>query len=154
MTHNAPLRPVVNRAPAEDLLYDMVFRHFLPQPCWNVDLHLPGGLCLGRADAYWPEQSFALELDTRADTYAADIRTADARSADVRSSDVRAARRRTAGDPCARKRELLARLGITLLHLTPWRLRVAPAAQAAIVRTALMTAAERGPAEPVSVTPR
>lgn len=144
MTHNAPLRPGVDRPLAEDLLYDMVFRHFLPQPCWNVDLHLPGGLCLGRADAYWPEQSFALELDTR---------TADVRSAGA--PDVRAAGpRHTAGDPCARKREVLARLGVTLLHLTPWRLRVAPARQAAIVRTALMTAAERGPAPPVTVTPR
>lgn len=135
MTYNAPIRPAVSRPLAEDLLYDMVFRHCLPRPCWNVDLHLPGGLCLGRADAYWPEHSVALELDTR-------------------TAEVRVAHRGTAGDPCTRKRDLLARCGITLLHPTPWRLRVAPAGQAAIVRTALMTAAERGPAARVSVTPR
>lgn len=54
------------RAVAEDRLYEMVRRHGLPVPLWNVDLCLPGGACLGSVDAYWPEQAVAVEITARA----------------------------------------------------------------------------------------
>jgi hypothetical protein len=120
------------RALAEGLLYDMVFRHRLPEPCWNVDLRLPGGTHLGGVDAYWPEQAVAVELDTRVPRQGEDARWCE----------------------YARKREALEGLGITVVHVTPAKLRVSLEQQAAIVRTALMTAVEREPAEYVTVLPR
>lgn len=120
------------RALAEGRLYEMVFTHWLPEPCWNVDLRLPGGPHLGGVDAYWPDQAVALELDTRT--------------------------QREDGEGLwseyVRKREALEGLGITVVHLTPGKLRESLEQQAAIVRTALMTAAEREPAEYVVVLPR
>lgn len=128
-----------SRALAEGMLYEMVFRHRLPDPCWNVDLRLPGGPHLGGVDAYWPDQAVAVELDTRP----ARPRSARPRLAqDARWSEY------------ARKREALEGLGITVVHLTPAKLRDGLGQQAAIVRTALMTAVEREPAEYVTVTPR
>ncbi|WP_314175221.1 hypothetical protein [Streptomyces winkii] len=123
-----------SRAIAEGMLYEMVFRHRLPDPCWNVDLRLPGGPHLGGVDAYWPDQAVALELDTRAPRPQLDQ--------DAEWSEY------------ARKREALEGLGITVVHLTPAKLRESLEQQAAIVRTALMTAVEREPAEYVIVTPR
>ncbi|MCH6160308.1 hypothetical protein [Streptomyces marispadix] len=123
-----------NRALAEGLLYEMVFRHRLPDPCWNVDLRLPGGPVLGGVDAYWPDQAVAVELDTRSPRPHIDQ--------DEQWSQY------------ARKREVLEGLGITVVHLTPAKLRESLGQQAAIVRTALMTAVEREPAEYVTVTPR
>ncbi|OEV09576.1 hypothetical protein [Streptomyces nanshensis] len=123
-----------SRALAEGMLYEMVFRHRLPCPCWNVDLRLPGGPYLGGVDAFWPEQSVAVELDTRTPRPHLE--------ADARWSEY------------ARKREALEVLGITVVHLTPAKLRDSLGQQAAIVRTALMTAVEREPAEYVIVTPR
>jgi hypothetical protein len=122
-----------SRALAEGLLYEMVFRHRLPDPCWNVELRLPGGPRLGSVDAYWPEQAVAVELDTRSPRPHLDQ--------DEQWSQ------------CARKREALEGLGITVVHLTPAKLRESLGQQAAIVRTALMTAVERQPAEYVTVTP-
>jgi hypothetical protein len=123
------------RALAEDRLYALVRDHALPTPLWNVDLRLPGGPHLGGVDAFWPDQSVVVELDARA----------------PRSP-------RTDEDAAwieyARKREHLERLGITVVHITPRRLRESPEQQAAIVRTALMAAADREPAAYVVVLPR
>ncbi|MFD8807927.1 hypothetical protein [Streptomyces sp. NPDC059597] len=120
------------RAAAEDRLYRLVGEHGLPDPVWNVDLRLPGGPHLGGVDAYWPEQAVAMELDTRAPHQDEDERWAE----------------------YASKREHLERLGITVVHLTPRRLRESPEQQAAVVRTALMAAGDRDPAAYVVVLPR
>ncbi|MDQ0842811.1 hypothetical protein [Streptomyces sp. V1I6] len=120
------------RALAEGRLYGLVRDGGLPDPLWNVDLRLPGGPLLGRVDAYWPEQAVAVELDTRAPR---------------RDEDAQWSR-------YARKREHLERLGITVVHLTPRKLRESPEQQATVVRTALMAAADREPAAYVVVLPR
>lgn len=124
------------RALAEDRLYRMVREHGLPDPVWNVDLRLPGGPRLGGVDAYWPEQAVALELDTRAPRQGG--RPAD----EALCSEY------------ARKREHLERLGITVVHLTPRKLRESLYQQATVVRTALMAATGRDPAARVVVLPR
>ncbi|POX53554.1 hypothetical protein C3489_15535 [Streptomyces sp. Ru71] len=120
------------RTIAEDRLYTMVRDHGLPDPVWNVDLRLPGGPHLGGVDAYWPEQAVAVELDTRAPRQDDDALWSE----------------------YARKRETLERLGITVVHVTPKKLRDALEQQAAVVRTALMAAADRDPAAYVVVLPR
>ncbi|MGW3630528.1 hypothetical protein ACWD7F_10235 [Streptomyces sp. NPDC005122] len=120
------------RAVAEDRLYRMVREHGLPEPVWNVDLRLPGGPHLGGLDAYWPEQAVALELDTRAPRQDEDALWPE----------------------YARKREHLERLGITVVHITPKKLRDAIQQQATVVRTALMAANDREPAAYVVVLPR
>ncbi|MEU0598960.1 hypothetical protein ABZ484_11990 [Streptomyces sp. NPDC006393] len=120
------------RAIAEDRLYRMVREYGLPDPVWNVDLRLPGGPHLGGLDAYWPEQAVALELDTRAPRANDDAEWSE----------------------YARKREHLERLGITVVHITPRKLRDTPDQQATVVRTALMAAADRDPAAYVVVLPR
>ncbi|MFJ6831852.1 hypothetical protein [Streptomyces sp. NPDC091209] len=120
------------RAIAENRLYRMVLEHGLPDPVWNVDLRLPGGPYLGSLDAYWPEQAVAVELRTRTPRQDADA---------VRCE-------------YARKREYLERLGITVVHITPRKLRDAMEQQATIVRTALMAANDRDPAAYVVVRPR
>ncbi|MFC4331697.1 hypothetical protein ACFPC0_28780 [Streptomyces andamanensis] len=123
------------RSVAEDRLYRMVAEHGLPDPVWNVDLRLPGGPHLGGLDAYWPDHAVALELDTRAPL--------PGRPGDE-----------TLGVEYTRKREHLERLGITVVHLTPRKLRDAMDQQATVVRTALMAAADRDPAAYVVVLPR
>ncbi|GGL69818.1 hypothetical protein GCM10010129_11630 [Streptomyces fumigatiscleroticus] len=120
------------RAIAEDRLYRMVGEYGLPDPVWNVDLRLPGGPYLGGLDAYWPEQAVAVELDTRAPRQDDDALWSE----------------------YARKREHLERLGITVVHLTPKKLRDCPEQQAAVVRTALMASGDREPAAYVVVLPR
>ncbi|MFF4171140.1 hypothetical protein [Streptomyces sp. NPDC001744] len=117
---------------SEERLYEMVRDFGLPDPLWNVDLRLPGGPHLGGVDAYWPDQAVAVELDTRAP------------------------RRDDEGEwsERARRREHLERLGITVVHLTPRKLREAADQQATVVRTALMAAADRPPAAYVVVLPR
>ncbi|MFJ6566134.1 hypothetical protein ACIQNU_01825 [Streptomyces sp. NPDC091292] len=127
------------RTIAEDRLYAMVSEWGLPDPVWNVDLRLPGGPHLGGVDAYWPDQAVAVELDTRAP-----------RSGDRRDSEAESLQ----WSECARKREHLERLGITVVHLTPRKLRDAPEQQATVVRTALMAADDRDPAAYVVVVPR
>jgi hypothetical protein len=124
------------RAIAEDRLYRMVREHGLPDPVWNVDLRLPGGPHLGGLDAYWPDHAVAVELDTRASRQG--LRQED----DAMWSEY------------ARKREHLERLGITVVHLTPKKLRDATEQQAAVVRTALMASGDRDPAAYVVVLPR
>ncbi|MFR0352623.1 hypothetical protein [Streptomyces sediminimaris] len=120
------------RAIAEDRLYRMVREYGLPDPVWNVDLRLPGGPHLGGLDAYWPEQAVALELDTRAPRQDEDALWSE----------------------YARKREHLERLGITVVHVTPKKLRDSMEQQAAVVRTALMASGDREPAAYVVVLPR
>jgi hypothetical protein len=123
------------RAIAEERLYRMVREHGLPEPLWNVDLRLPGGPYLGGLDAYWPEQAVAVELDTRAPRQGH-------QQDDAQWSEY------------ARKREHLERLGITVVHITPKKLRDAIDQQATVVRTALMAAGDRDPAASVVVLPR
>ncbi|MGW2926159.1 hypothetical protein ACWC8S_14730 [Streptomyces fungicidicus] len=125
-----------SRTLAESRLYRMVHDHGLPDPCWNVELRLPGGPRLGSLDAYWPEQSVAVELDTRAP-----------RPGGRPDDEAEWAKH-------ARKREHLERLGITVVHVTPRRLRDTAEQQAAVVRTALMASADRDPAAYVVVVPR
>ncbi|MFI6944377.1 hypothetical protein ACIBI4_34410 [Streptomyces sp. NPDC050418] len=120
------------RAIAEDRLYRMVAEHGLPDPLWNVDLRLPGGPSLGGVDAYWPDQAVAVELDTRAPRQDDDALWSE----------------------YARKREHLERLGITVVHVTPRKLRDSVEQQAAVVRTALMASTDREPAAYVVVLPR
>ncbi|MFF2845726.1 hypothetical protein ACFVT5_05275 [Streptomyces sp. NPDC058001] len=127
------------RTIAEDRLYAMVSEWGLPDPVWNVDLRLPGGPHLGGVDAYWPDQAVAVELDTRAP------RPGGRRDSAAESLQ---------WTEYARKREHLERLGITVVHLTPRKLRDAPEQQATIVRTALMAADDRDPAAYVVVLPR
>ncbi|MFJ5266137.1 hypothetical protein ACIQAC_37325 [Streptomyces sp. NPDC088387] len=124
------------RAIAEDRLYRMVREHGLPEPLWNVDLRLPGGPHLGGLDAYWPEQAVAVELDTRAP-----------RQGDPQDEDA-------LWEEYALKREHLERLGISVVHITPRKLRDAMEQQAAVVRTALMASGDREPAAYVVVLPR
>ncbi|MFE9993948.1 hypothetical protein [Streptomyces avermitilis] len=125
------------RAIAEGRLYRMVREHGLPDPVWNVDLRLPGGPPLGGLDAYWPEQAVAVELDTRAP-----------RQGHRQDSDD------ASWSEYARKRELLERLGITVVHITPKKLRDAMEQQAAVIRTAMMASEDRDPAAHVVVLPR
>lgn len=120
------------RALAEDRLYAMVRTYGLPEPLWNVDLRLPGGPHLGGVDAYWPDSAVAVELDTRS----------------PRQDDD------TVWTEYTRKREHMERLGITVVHITPRKLRDALAQQAVVVRTALMAAGERAQAAYVVVLPR
>ncbi|MFC8511358.1 hypothetical protein ACFU3J_30640 [Streptomyces sp. NPDC057411] len=120
------------RSLAEDRLYAMVREFALPDPLWNVDLRLPGGPHLGGLDAYWPDQAVAVELDTRAPRQDDDALWSE----------------------YTRKREHLERLGITVVHITPRKLREAMDQQAAVVRTALMAASDRQPAAYVVVLPR
>jgi hypothetical protein len=120
------------RARAEDRLYRMVREYGLPDPVWNVDLRLPGGPYLGGLDAYWPDHAVAVELDTRAPRQDDDALWSE----------------------YARKREHLERLGITVVHITPRKLRDSPEQQATVIRTALMASADREPAAYVVVLPR
>ncbi|WP_233521728.1 hypothetical protein [Streptomyces triticagri] len=123
---------------AEDRLYRMVREYGLPDPLWNVDLRLPGGPHLGGVDAYWPDQAVALELDTGSAGRLPD-------GFDETADDWR---------EHTRRREHLERLGITVVHVPPRRLREAMDEQAAVVRTALMASDEREPAAYVMVLPR
>ncbi|MFB6530947.1 hypothetical protein [Streptomyces sp. NPDC056399] len=120
------------RSLSEERLYEMVREFALPDPVWNVDLRLPGGPHLGGVDAYWPDQAVAVELDTRAPRQDEDALWSE----------------------YTRKREHLERLGITVVHLTPRKLREAMEQQATVVRTALMAAPDRQPAAYVVVLPR
>lgn len=124
------------RALAEDRLYEMVRTYGLPEPVWNVGLRLPGGPHLGGVDAYWPDHAVAVELDTRAPRHGGTPRE------DVEWSE------------SARKREHLERLGVTVVHLTPRKLRDSMELQSTVVRTALLAAADREPPAHVVVLPR
>ncbi|MFD4226919.1 hypothetical protein [Streptomyces sp. NPDC058545] len=130
------------RALAERRLYDMVRTYDLPEPLWNVDLRLPGGPHLGGVDAYWPDQAVAVELDSRAPLHS----TLD--------GDRRPEGHDADWSGCAAEREHLERLGVTVVHVTPRKLRVAAEQQATVVRTALMAAVDREPAAYVVILPR
>ncbi|WP_030958435.1 hypothetical protein [Streptomyces sp. NRRL S-378] len=120
------------RAIAEDRLYHLVRGCELPDPVWNVDLRIPGGPHLGGVDAYWPEHSVAVEIDTRVPRQGEDEEWSE----------------------CVRKRETLERLGVTVLHITPRKLRDWPEQQAAVIRTALTASDVREPAAYLVVLPR
>ncbi|MEV6110679.1 hypothetical protein AB0M28_39170 [Streptomyces sp. NPDC051940] len=122
------------RAKAEDRLYEMVRLHGLPDPLWNVDLRLPGGPYLGGVDAYWPDHAVALEIDCRSPRRSAEEDDA-------------------LWSQYARRRETLERLGITVVHVTPKKLREALEQQAEVVRTALVASAEREPSAYIVVLP-
>ncbi|RPK64623.1 hypothetical protein EES43_09070 [Streptomyces sp. ADI96-02] len=136
------------RAVAEERLYAMVREHGLPAPLWNVDLRLPGGPHLGEVDAYWPDEAVAVELDTRA------IRSGAAGGAERDGAAHGGAGADGQWSAYAAKRERLERLGVTVVHLTPGKLREAAEQQATVVRTALMASADRDPAAYVVVLPR
>ncbi|RDG39714.1 hypothetical protein [Streptomyces corynorhini] len=127
------------RSLAEGRLYELVRTYGLAEPVWNVDLRLPDGPRLGAVDAYWPERSVAVELDTRAPRQAGRW---DEEEDDEQWS------------AAVRKREHLERLGITVVHLTPKKLRESLEQQATVVRTALLAADDRDPAARVVVLPR
>lgn len=120
------------RAIAEGRLYDMVRGHGLPEPLWNVELRLPGGPALGGVDAYWRDQGVALEIDARSPRHGGPV----------------------PGTAQARRREHLEEMGITVVRVTPKRLREGLEEQAAVVRTALIASADRGPAPYVMLLPR
>ncbi|MEV6124104.1 hypothetical protein AB0M23_26965 [Streptomyces sp. NPDC052077] len=120
------------RATAEDRLYRTVREHRLPDPVWDVVLRLPGGPLVGGADAFWPEQGVAVVLDP-----------GGARGGDG-----------TPGGERARERERLEGLGVIVVRISPRGLRDRPEDQAAVVRTALMAAGDREPAEHLVVLPR
>lgn len=120
------------RALAEDRLYRLVRDHRLPDPLWDVELRLPGGPGLGGVDAYWPEHAVAVELDARGRRHEDDPQWAE----------------------WVRRRERLERLGVTVVRVTPKRLRESPHEQAAVLRTALMASADREPAAYLVVLPR
>ncbi|SFB97439.1 hypothetical protein [Streptomyces aidingensis] len=119
-----PVRAVVEvlmaegRAPAEERLIRLVRAAGLPEPFWNVDLRLPEGPFLGGVDAYWPQEAVAVEIDSRA--HGPDGGPDDGRH------------------HYARKRAMLGRAGIILVHLTPRMLRDAAGQQAEVVRAALL----------------
>ncbi|MFH9614936.1 hypothetical protein [Streptomyces pratensis] len=119
---------VEGRAVAEGRLYETVRSHGLPEPLWNVELSLPGGGFLGGVDAYWPEQAVALELGTRSPLEEQFAFTAE--------------------------REQLERLGVTVVRVTPKRLRESVAQLSVVLRTALMASEDREPAAYVVVLPR
>lgn len=120
------------RAIAEGRLYDMVRCYGLPEPLWNVELRLPGGPALGAVDAYWRDQGVALEIDARAPRHGGPV----------------------PGTAQARRREHLEGMGITVVRVTPKRLREGLEEQAAVVRTALIASADHGPAPHVMLLPR
>jgi hypothetical protein len=109
------------RATAEGRLYEMVRRHGLPDPLWNVDLRMPGGPHLGGVDAYWPDHAVALDIDVRASCQDED----------------------GPWSQFTRKHEHLERLGITVVRVTPEGLQRVPEQQAVVIRTALMVARDR-----------
>ncbi|MEU2260410.1 hypothetical protein ABZ557_09005 [Streptomyces sp. NPDC019645] len=127
------------RAVAEGRLYDLVRMYGLPEPVWNVDLRLPGGPQLGSVDAYWPEEAVAVGLDTRAPRPAA---VHDGPDADPEWS------------ASSRQREHLERLGVTVVQISPRKLRDVPVQQAMVLRTALMASSDREPTPYVVVLPR
>ncbi|MCX4969313.1 hypothetical protein OHA98_32080 [Streptomyces sp. NBC_00654] len=129
------------RAVAERRLYAMVRDQALPDPLWNVELRMPGGPGLGGVDAYWPDQAVAVVLDTRAPRHGAP----DAE--DRKEHDAWWSAYPTG-------REHLEGLGITVVHVTPKKLREAMEQQATVVRTALKAAADREPAAYVMILPR
>jgi hypothetical protein len=134
---------------AEQRLYAMVREHGLPDPVWNVELRLPGGPHLGAVDAYWPEHAVAVAIDPRAGRAEAGPEAyggVEPGGGDFLADEV--------WSRTARQRARLEALGVTLLHLAPGRLRKDAGQQAAVVRTALVDAAEHLPAAYVVVTPR
>ncbi|MGP3969009.1 hypothetical protein [Streptomyces sp. 6N223] len=127
------------RAIAEGRLMELVRLGGLPDPCWNVELWLPGGPSLGAVDAYWPDHAVAVRIEARVPRQPTG--PGNDTSTDAFSED----RLRQAS---------MERLGIALVHLTPRKLREAVEQQITAVRDALLQAATRDPAGYVVVLPR
>lgn len=121
------------QALAEGRLYALVREEGLPDPCWNVELRLPGGALLGGVDAYWPDHAVAVEVESGLPR-------------EVAGPVVRV-------EPLG-KRELLERLGVMLLRVAPKELREQGEHRVAAVRAALVSALERESAVRLTVTPR
>ncbi|MGK5530770.1 hypothetical protein [Streptomyces sp. URMC 129] len=124
---------VEGRTMAEERLLETVRTAGLPDPCWNVGLWLPDGPFLCAVDAYWPEQAVAVEIDARLPRQRAD-------EAERAEHD--------------RVRQTLAGLGITLIRVTPRKLRESPGLPAEAVRQALRASPGRAQATYVVVMPR
>ncbi|WP_062204563.1 hypothetical protein [Streptomyces sp. NBRC 109706] len=122
------------RPAAEDLLFHMVRQGGLPDPCWNVSLWLPDGPFLGRVDAYWPEASVAIHLDTRV----------------PRQRGHHPTPRETERH---RREQTLKGLGVTLVRIPPRALQASWRRQATAVRAALQAAATRPTTDWVVVLP-
>ncbi|RKN37636.1 hypothetical protein [Streptomyces hoynatensis] len=103
------------RAVAEERLLDAVRLGRLPDPCWNVDLWLPGGPRLGSVDAYWPGPAVGVRID----------------AGPPRPQEPAALRR-------------LAGLGVEVVRLTARALCADAAGQAEALRAALRRASGRG----------
>ncbi|MFI0896836.1 hypothetical protein [Streptomyces sp. NPDC020983] len=163
-----------DRRMAEQRLYTMVRTHALPDPVWNVELRLPGGPPLGAVDAYWPDHGVALVIEPRhggpapydapdddgaaehdgaGDLYADPYGSGGARDAEAWRPET-VFRDDEAWSRTVRQRDRLEALGITLVHVAPAELRDTCAPQAAVVRTALVAAADQLSAAYVVVTPR
>lgn len=132
------------RATAEQRLFELVRQGGLPDPCWNVELRLPDGSCLGAVDAYWPSHAVAVEIDGRVPWHRAPADAAAAGTAGCAGG----------GPELLGRREAMERVGITVVHLTPRGLWEAAARQRAVVAAALARAAGSGPARDVMVVPR
>jgi hypothetical protein len=142
------------RAIAEDRMYEMVREYGLPDPLWNVDLRLPGGPHLGGVDAYWPDQAVAVELDTSPSSRLRSSRGGPNAPRHGLRPELQEESDGLEWSEYARKREHLERLGITVVHITPRKLRESLEQQATVVRTALMASVDREPAAYVMVLPR
>lgn len=123
------------RPVAEDLLFHMVRQGGLPDPCWNVGLWLPDGPFLGHLDAYWPEASVGVRLDTRLP-----------RQRGARPTPAEAER--------TRREQTLRGLGVTVVRLAPRALHASWRRQATAVRAALQAGATRPTTDWVVVLPR
>jgi hypothetical protein len=121
------------RGAAESRLWEAVRAGGLPDPCWNVELWLPGGPFVSYADAYWPDRSVAAVIDTP---------LPDPDDA----PDARAER--------TRRHRTLRGLGITVVRLTARGLAAPPDRRATALRAALTRAAHRPRGSYVIVLPR
>ncbi|SOD66322.1 hypothetical protein SAMN06297387_12528 [Streptomyces zhaozhouensis] len=124
------------RPVAEELLFHMVRQGALPDPCWNVGLWLPDGPFLGDVDAYWPESSVAVRLDTRLPRQ---------RGSAAPTPDEAEATRRE---------QTLRGLGVTVVRITPRALHASWRRQANAVGAALRAGATRPGTDWVVVLPR
>jgi hypothetical protein len=108
------------RSTAEADLRDLVSRSGLPAPMFNARLHA-GKVLLAAADAWWPEEGVAAEVDSRE----WHLSPAD-------------------WERALRRHVRLTAHGILVLHFTPKQIRAEPAAVAAAIRAALDAARAGG----------
>ncbi|WP_461010432.1 hypothetical protein [Streptomyces capparidis] len=106
------------RSCAEDLAFELVRAYGLPDPVWNVSLHLPDGRFLAAVDAYWPAHGVVLDIDVRAPGFGDEDWAEE-----------------------AARRAVLEQLGITVVYLTPEKLRDTPETQVSVLLAALRAGA-------------